>query len=252
MGILDNWKSIVVIAVFGIIGLTIINNQIYFSIFLIMTMFIGLVVFLYMQKKKVVLRPLDLRREQLLAQANQPGTPLKWLVLSGGKDKKRYYGRVVLGKIRGWTKIHIPSLAKSKGGKPWSELYIFRYIPRKPGIIGSITYLIFSIPPLGSFRKHELFAVNNEQLGSNSTTGGDIVILGTSIDTVGIFSMLSTPDLDKEVMYSFFGDEVYRLTLHEFLNRLPEIVDDSIKSSPLHQKAMQMVHGNSEDFGIRT
>lgn len=254
MGLFDDWKKIAILAVTAIFGIAIMNNQIYFSVFLGSVAFVALVIYLYYNRPKKMVRPLEMLREGLLRRANQPGTPLMWLVLTGGKDKRRYYGKVTLGKLKGWTHVHLKFVKNADGSyNPWSDLYIFRYVHRAPGLIGALTYLVFQLPLLSMFRKPDsLFACNNEQLGSNSTTGGNIEVLGTSIDTVGLFDMLSTPDLDKDMVFYHLGDEVSRITLAAFFDELPDLMYEAVRSSPSHLKGMEILHGIKPDFNIKS
>lgn len=237
-----DWKLIVAIGLIAVLGLSVANNQITLSVFMLSVAFVAAVIFLFMQKREIPFKPIERYKEELMFRSNQPGTKLRNIMLSGGKDKYRYYSQIFLGRIRGWTKIEtkLKSVA-------WTTLYVFRYTPLGKGFAGKLKYIIFNLPILSKFRKDRLFICNETQLGDNDLTAGDIIILGVAIESIAIFDALNTKDLDKEMIMSNLGSEVNRLTLEYFLNELPVIIDEGIKSSPGHQKVLDILHGRKEE-----
>jgi hypothetical protein len=242
------WWIIVAILIAGIIGLAIMQNQMLLAVFIICCAVVGIAVFYWLNRPKDHPEAIEVLRRDLLRRAQLIDNRLGFLYLSGGKDKQRLYFKVILGQISGWTSLNLPP----QKHEPPETLYVFRYRPRGVGLVADIINFVVSLPIISMFLgpKDRLFAVTSEQLGENSLTQGDIILLGTAMDTVSIFDTLSTPDLDKRKIMGVITSECKNITLEDLLNELPEIVGTAISGDSAHSKIIEALHGQAKDYGI--
>jgi len=242
------WYVWIALAILGVLAIALYENQISFAIFMVIVGGVVLVIWFFMNRPKTYPKAIELLRQRIMQRAVQIGNPLGYLYLSGGQDAQRLYAKIILGKIRGWTKLQMPV----DKGKP-NEFYIFRYTPRGIGLIAGIVHFIVNLPVLNMFLgiKDNLFLISSAELGNNSLTYGDIILLGTNTETVSIFETLNTPHLDKDLLMGELKLEVARITLEETLNNFPEIVGSAIFGDSSHSKVMEAIHGKPEDLGIK-
>lgn len=229
----------------GVIILAVTNNAVLF----IAIVAVGLAIYFYFAWKKSLEGPtppytlLKIRLLRAISQCN-PRT-LGYLVLRGDND----FQRVTLGKMIGIVKITLDQdeeLSESgaiikKNGKEtkskdsensWKVLYVIGYKTREG--------FLWSLPIIKSFVPVELFACAEHQLWDKPGVG-DLRLRGVSIEPVFCFWMLNAVDLEKDYIAHGLSGEVNRITLEQYFNKLPSLIDSAVKSDGFQVKVKELL-----------
>jgi len=181
--------------------------------------------------------PYTLLRTRILNAISQcnPRT-LGYLILRGDSD----FQRITLGKIVGIIEWSLDPKVDDLSGK---KEYDFPKEWKKIIIIGytSKTGWIYNLPFFSSLRKVELFAVARHQLWDVPSMG-DIRIKGTSIEPVYLFWMVNSVDLDKDYIGHALKSEVHRITLEQYFDKLPKMIDNAVNSDGFQLKVKELMN----------
>lgn len=265
-----NWTLLVIVlATFGLIAVTVMNNQVMLALLMILAAFVVVVIYLWMMsREKTYPKPYEIWQKQIREECYSPANELGWLILRGDrKTQERLWG-----KIKGWTRIRLREDAdakarlkqkqdkdpayKEKVPDEWKILYVLEVDKRGTSFLAGIKNFILSLPFLSGFKKTELFAVTPKQLAGNHLTIGDIVLEGaTAVTSVGCFKMLEVSDLEKDYVESIIHSEVNRITLEVYYDRLPEVIDDGLRSLDANfTKSKELLRGVEQErneWGIK-
>ncbi|MEO0303956.1 MAG: hypothetical protein ABIM64_01710 [candidate division WOR-3 bacterium] len=240
---------LIALGVFVLIVLALSNN---FFLTLSIIFFIFAVYF-YLEWKKFSTQPVppyetfENRLRDAILQCD-PRT-LGYLMLRGSSD----FQSVKLGKMVGvieWNlapyRERISKIEKNKNKKNNDEIHAegisFPGNWDKVLIIGYKTKegFFWNLPIVRNFVPIRLFACARHQL-YDSPSLGDIRLKGVSIERVFCFDMLNSIDLDKDYIASAIHDEVQRITLEHFFNRLPLIIEEAVRSDGFHVKVKDLM-----------
>jgi len=237
----------------GIVIMALTNNIFLFF----MILFAALAIFFYLEWKNGQKREsspyteLVIRLQRAIIQCN-PRT-LGYLILRGDSD----FQRITLGKMVGIIEMNLDSGigdgSKSKkaisknpdlDGKGWDKMLVIGY-KEKYG-------WIWNLPIISSLVPIQMFAVAHHQLWDKPGVG-DLRVKGVSIEPVYCFMMLNAVDLDKDYIAKTLSSEVERVTLEQYFNKLPSLIDNAVKSDGFQLKVKELVGDkNKTNTGIVT
>jgi len=237
--------ALAVVLGIGIIILVATNNILLFGLIICL----AFAVYFYFAWKKSLEGPtppytlLKIRLLRAISQCN-PRT-LGYLVLRGDND----FQRVTLGKMTGIVKITLDqdeelsesgAITKKNGketkakdsGNAWRVLYVIGYKTRDG--------FLWNLPIINSFVPVELFACAEHQLYDKPGVG-DLRLRGVSIEPVFCFWMLNAVDLEKDYIAHGLSGEVNRITLEQYFNKLPSLIDNAVKSDGFQTKIKELL-----------
>jgi len=248
------WLIILVVGL-GIIAVAILamTNNVFLVLAIIAVI---LAVYFYLQYKALSSEPmppytmLKNRIIRAISQCN-PRT-LGYLILRGDSD----FQRCTLGKMVGVIEWNLePSeedKKKLKDGtidkgklfpKGWDKVVIIGYKTKHGGM--------WDWPILSSFVPVELFAAARHQLW-DAPGLGDLRIKGVSIEPVYLFWMTNAVDLDKDYIAHAIKSEVHRITLEQYFDKLPSMIDNAVKSDGFQLKVKELMMDKKKSTGIVT
>ena len=212
---------------------------------LLLVMLIGAIVVaiffyvLWKKGKEGPTPPYTLLKDRLLRAITQGNSrTLGFLMLSGDHD----FQRVQLGKIVGFTRItpdmedelETNGLKKKHLGKDngWARMYVIGY--------KTLYKFPYNLPFVRSFVPIQMFAVPEHQL-MNKPGIGDVYVKGVSIEPVFCFWMLNAIDLEKDYVAHMLAKDVHRVTLEQYFNKLPSLIDDAVKSDGVQTKLKELL-----------